>query len=1344
MSAKRHRFVGLLCLGLVLLVGIGPVRAGSNPTPPPDRARWLPFDGTAEPARPHLRILQADSSVIELQANTPGCTVEMVTVAGQVFSRFYGEGYGHGSRLGYPDLPVLRGDVEVPFGAQVSLEVVAAEYADFTLEELGLSAPYPLQPPRPKCPGGQEAAPFIIDETFYTSGTRFPEEPVALGKEYVVRGHRVQPVEVWPVAYDPAGSTVRLYRSLTLRLRLEGSDIARTRALAERFASPAFEERLSRQILNYNQGRPAVRFRPDAREGYLIIVADPYYDAMLPFVNLRESRGLDVTMTRLSDIPGGGSPSDIQAYIMDAYWNWPTPPSYLLLVGDTDTIPGWPGPETGERIDLYYGCMDGGDDWHPEIARGRFPVRSPQQASIMVDKYLTYANFTGDEPWLKKAAFIATCDLYEVAEGTHNNVINNYTEPNGYTGIFPNNPEPGGDKIYCVTYNGSSVNITNAANDGRWAIIYSGHGAESGWADGQVSFSQSDVEALNDYGFFPFVAGHACNTGRFDVLEAFCETWVLQEDKGALVYWGSADFSYWDEDDILERAMFDSLFDETDGYPDVGEMTDYGLAVTEATYPASARYYWETYNVMGDPGVKIFMEPDLPTFFMEITPNEHELCAEGVATSSVVIESILGYSETVYLEVGDLPAGITATVSPPFAPAPYTATLTITAQPGTPAGDYFLVLTATDQMTWTHAVAVDLYLAEAAPEPPLLTAPPDGAVDQPFAPTLEWDAAPFALRYNLQLDDSPLFEAPEAEAWGVESTQYTLETPLQGGRCYWWHIQGDNACGSGEWAAPFHFATLLLEAAFSDNMEGGEGNWAHGAAQGSDNWELSEAQSHSPTHAWFVPDDPVVTDSRLWTANPVSLGAGSTLTFWHIHQFESSYDGAVLEISTNGGATWTDLGPYITANGYNGTISTCCSNPLAGRDAWVDDLTTWTQVEVDLSVFAGAEVLLRWRIGCDSSISDVGWYIDDVEVTAPLPPNPPPDLEAFVPAAGTPYAPTPVEIRGSGFIERPAVRLGEIWLLSVTLASSMTLDAVVPAGMAPGIYTATLYNGDCQESLLPNAFTIVGQCITPSVVLESDSPVRLGRPLHLTATLISGTPPLTYTWDMGGPGQGVGLDTPTPVFTYTQAGTYTAAVTVTNECGQDYATLTVAVLECSAPLVEAEAGPALLNAPTFFTATLLSGTAPFSYTWDMGGPGTGVGLDTPTPAFTYTQAGTYTAVVTVTNECGRAVASVEVPVRCGVPTAGLTSNSPVALGQPVVLTTTVAGSGPFTYTWDLGDGTVLTGGAVVVYTYTAAGEYTVTLTVAGACGQDVVTTTALVEAPVFWVYLPVVLRNAVP
>ncbi len=547
-------------------------------------------------------------------------------------------------------------------------------------------------------------------------------------------------------------------------------------------------------------------------------------------------------------------------------------------------------------------------------------------------------------------------------------------------------------------------------------------------------------------------------------------------------------------------------------------------------------------------------------FLVEATPASLNVCTPNDAVYDVAVtQEVAGFVQPVDLSVFGIPGGTSALFGVnPVIPAG-TSVLTITNTGAAAEGSYPLdVVGVWTTSTVTSTVTLNLYTA--APIQPGLVSPADGAVNQALAPTFEWTPGSLTGSFNFQLDESPLFDSPLATANDLLETSYPLADPLEGGRCYWWSVQGNNACGLGTWSEPFHFVTSALALTFDDDIESGAGLWTHQAATGADHWAVSTAQAHSPTHAWFVPDDSVITDSRLWNTTPILVGGGSTLTFWHRYQFEgSAWDGAVLEISTNGGGAWSDLGTYITANGYNGTISNQYSNPLADRDAWTGDLTDWTQVSVDLSSFAGQSVLIRWRLGCDSSQSDVGWYIDDVQITAPLPPNPAPTLASISPEEGSAYADTPVTIQGTGFISTPVLALGDAWLVDVTWVSSTTLTAVVPMGMAGGVYDLTLYNGDCQEATLLDAYAVIVACIPPTVTVTSDSPVDLGQPVNFTADLVGGTPPITYTWDFGGPGYGVGLDTATPVFTYTEAGTYTATVTAENGCGLDDASTLVAV-----------------------------------------------------------------------------------------------------------------------------------------------------------------------------------------
>jgi len=616
-------------------------------------------------------------------------------------------------------------------------------------------------------------------------------------------------------------------------------------------------------------------------------------------------------------------------------------------------------------------------------------------------------------------------------------------------------------------------------------------------------------------------------------------------------------------------------------------------------------------------------------FTLVTTPSEVSICAPDPAVYGITVtQETPGYLDPVTLNAYGAPAGALALFSVnPVIPT-YTSTLTISQTELAAPGSYDLDLIGVEA-TNTFTTTVTLNLFSTVPGLATLLTPADGAVNQPSLPVFTWIGAPHTSGYNFRLDLNPLFPHP-AYTGGLTDPVYTPASPLQGGTCYWWSVQDRNTCGDGIWSEPFHFATSALDRVFSDDIEAGAGLWTHAAVQGTDHWAVSATQSHSPANAWFVPDDSTTTDSGLWTASPVAVGSGSQLSFWHRYQFEgSSFDGAVLEISTNGGSTWSDLGANITVHGYTGAVNSGYSNPLAGRSAWVSDLTTWTKVEVDLNSFAGQNALIRWRIGCDSSIGDVGWYIDDVQITAPLPANPAPVLLGIEPDSGPIYENTPVVITGTHFITTPTLSLGDTWLISVTQVSSSTLEAVVPAGIPGGTYTLTLYNGDCQVSVLPGSFTVTEVSIPiAGLSAQNNSPTELGHVTTLSATVTAGNQ-VSYGWDFGDGTSGAGARAS---HIYPALGVYTAVVTATNITSEAVAFTLVTIVD--EPILGLDAvsdGPSTLGDTTSFTATLTAGTN-VTYTWDFGdGSPAAHG---PSVAHTYADVGEFTVTVTASNSRG--------------------------------------------------------------------------------------------------------------
>lgn len=157
--------------------------------------------------------------------------------------------------------------------------------------------------------------------------------------------------------------------------------------------------------------------------------------------------------------------------------------------------------------------------------------------------------------------------------------------------------------------------------------------------------------------------------------------------------------------------------------------------------------------------------------------------------------------------------------------------------------------------------------------------------------------------------------------------------------------------------------------------------WERRILSGPNNWSWSTVRVHSPTHSWLAPSAESSADREM--VSPAFRATEETaLSFHHTYELDGCSDGGTLEITTDGGATWSVLpDEAFTAGGFDATIGSF-SNPLYGKRAWCGGTAgSMTPVTADLSAWAGEDVRLRWHAGEDSSIRYIGWYVDDVTIS---------------------------------------------------------------------------------------------------------------------------------------------------------------------------------------------------------------------------------------------------------------------------------------------------------------------------------------------------------------------------
>ena len=178
-------------------------------------------------------------------------------------------------------------------------------------------------------------------------------------------------------------------------------------------------------------------------------------------------------------------------------------------------------------------------------------------------------------------------------------------------------------------------------------------------------------------------------------------------------------------------------------------------------------------------------------------------------------------------------------------------------------------------------------------------------------------------------------------------------------------------------------------ASSSDAVETKGSTWTTGAGPGAAGGPWRRTQVTPTDHEFFVEDVSTTTDLRL--ISPPITASPSTplaLTFQHRYSFEgdatNAFDGGVIEISTDGGGTWSDVGGSV-APGYTGTLYVGSGNPIEGRPAWVRTSAGYpamvaTTLNLGLA-YAGQTVRLRFRFAADVGVGGPGWWIDDLALS---------------------------------------------------------------------------------------------------------------------------------------------------------------------------------------------------------------------------------------------------------------------------------------------------------------------------------------------------------------------------
>jgi hypothetical protein len=211
-------------------------------------------------------------------------------------------------------------------------------------------------------------------------------------------------------------------------------------------------------------------------------------------------------------------------------------------------------------------------------------------------------------------------------------------------------------------------------------------------------------------------------------------------------------------------------------------------------------------------------------------------------------------------------------------------------------------------------------------------------------------------------------------------------------------------------------------------------------------------------NAAFVNDPDAISDKRLDSPSIPIQSDSAQLIFRHNFDLESGFDGGLLEISIGGGAFQDilDAGGSFVLNGYAHTISSSFQSPVGGRRAWSGYSDGFFTTTVNLpAAAAGQNVVLRWRMGSDNSVSAAGWRLDTVKITECLAtPTATPTVSPSPTSTSTPiptatFTPTPTATATATFTPTSTPTPTATHTPSPTATATFTPTATATATFTP-------------------------------------------------------------------------------------------------------------------------------------------------------------------------------------------------------------------------------------------------------------------------------------------------------
>jgi hypothetical protein len=364
--------------------------------------------------------------------------------------------------------------------------------------------------------------------------------------------------------------------------------------------------------------RPTVRLATDVTSlrdtqslyDYVAIGPRDFLEAAQALLQWRREQGLRVLEVPLEDLydafSGGETSTEaIHDFLGFAYHSWPSPPRYVLLLGDSsydgkgrlgfpdhDQIPPLMirTPYMWTVSDAAYAAVNG-EDRLPDLAIGRLPAASVEEARTLAEKVVS---------WEREGNRFEGAPVVLVADNADAG------------GDFPRDAEDlaqtllAGREVELIRLDqlGGATRpaIRDAFDRGAGVVSYFGHGAFALWASENI-FNTSDVKTLGPQPQQPLLLTMDCLNGYIlhPLVDSLAEAFVKAEGKGAVAAFSPSGLSLHWSALRYHHALLDEVL--SGRHPRLGD----ALLAAQARYADEGALpdLLDSYLLLGDPATAL-------------------------------------------------------------------------------------------------------------------------------------------------------------------------------------------------------------------------------------------------------------------------------------------------------------------------------------------------------------------------------------------------------------------------------------------------------------------------------------------------------------------------------------------------------------------------------------------------------------------------------------------------------------------------------------------------------------------------------------------------------------------